>query len=61
MRLISQLTDGVSGVPQKLLNYFNSTDILTSFTLPAAGVFPVILVLDFSDSEFGIVAAGSSL
>ena len=61
MRLISQLTDGVSGVPQKLLNYFNSTDILTSFTLPPAGVFPAILVLNFSDSEFGIVAAGSSL
>ena len=43
-RLISQLIEGSSRVPQKLLNYCNGTAILTSFILPAAGGFPVILI-----------------
>ena len=45
MRLISQLTNGISRVLQKLLKYFNGTAILTSFVFPAAGVFSVILIL----------------
>ena len=60
MRLISQLIKGISRVPQKLLKYFNGTAILTSFVLPLVGVFPVIFILDWNDSEFTIAACGSS-
>ena len=50
-RLISQLVKSISRVQQKLLNYFNGTATSTSFVLPAAGVFPVILTLNLNDSE----------
>ena len=46
IRLISQLINGISRILQKWLKYFNGTIILTSFVLPAAGVFPVIFILD---------------
>ena len=52
MRLISQLIKGISRVLQKLLKYFNGTTILTSFVLPVAGVFPVILILNLNDSDY---------
>ena len=52
MRLSLQLTVGISKVIQKLLKYFNGTTILTSFVLPAAGVFPLTLILDSNDLEF---------
>ena len=45
-RLISQLINGISRVLQKLLKYFDSTIISTSFVLPSSGVFPVIFVLN---------------
>ena len=43
MRLISQLVNGISKVPQKLPKDFNGTTISTSFVSPAAEVFHVIL------------------
>ena len=61
MRLISQLINDISRVLQKLLKCFNGTAILTSFVLPAAGVFPVILVLYLTDSDSVILSFGSSL
>ena len=51
MRLTSQLIKGISRVLQKLLKYFNGTVISTYFSLPAAGVFPVIFILDLNDSK----------
>ena len=45
-RLISQLINGISRVLQKLLKYFESIIISTSFVLPSSGVFPVIFVLN---------------
>ena len=45
-RIISQLINGISRVLQKLLKYFDSTIISTSFVLPSSGVFPVIFVLN---------------
>ena len=51
IRLTSQLINGISRVLQKLLKYFNGTIISTSFVLPAAGVFPVIFILDLNDSD----------
>ena len=61
MRLTSQLNNGISRVLQKLLKYFNKTIISTSFTLPAAGVFPVIFILDLNDSESSKLSFGSAL
>ena len=61
MRLILQLIKGISGVFPKLLKYFNGNAILKSFVLPAAGVFPVVLILNVNDSEFTILSFGSSL
>ena len=46
MRLISQWINRISRVLQKLLKYFNSTTISTSFVLPSSGVFPAIWVLN---------------
>ena len=46
MRLISQLIKNISSVLQKVLKYFNDIAISTFFALPAAGVFPVILILN---------------
>ena len=45
MRLISQLTNGISRVFQKLLNYFNNTMISISF-VPPSPVWPVIFWLN---------------
>ena len=50
MRLISQSINGISRVFQKLLKYLNCTIISTSFALLSAGVFPVILDLNYSES-----------
>ena len=61
MRLISQFINGISGLLQKLVKYFNDTAILTSFVFPATVVFPVILILYLNDSDSAIVSLGSSL
>ena len=61
MRLTSQLVKGISRVLQKLLKYFNGTGILTSFVLPAAGVFPVILILNLNDLDSIMLSLGLSL
>ena len=45
-RLILQIINGISRVLQKLLKYFESIIISTSFVLPSSGVFPVIFVLN---------------
>ena len=39
MRLISQLSKGISRGLQRLFKYFNGTVILTSFLISSAGVF----------------------
>ena len=51
MRLISHLVNGISSVLQKLIKYFNGAVTSTSFVLPAAGVFPVILILHLNNSD----------
>ena len=48
MRLILQLINGISRVFQILFKYFNGIAISTSFALPGAGVFPVILILNLN-------------
>ena len=52
MRLISQLINSISRVLQKLLKYFNGSANSTSFVLPAAGIFPVVLILNLNDSDY---------
>ena len=42
MRLISQLSKDISRFLQKILKYFNSTSISTSFVLPSASFFSVV-------------------
>ena len=49
MILISQLISDISGVVQKLCQYFNDTIISTSFILPTARVFSLNLTLDLND------------
>ena len=61
MRLILQLINGISKVLQNLLKYFNGIDILTSFTLSAAGFFLIILILDLNDLLFSNTAVDLSL
>ena len=61
IRLTSQLIKCISRVLQKLLKYFNDTIISTSFVLSAAGVFPVIFILDLNDLDCTILSPGSSL
>ena len=61
IKLTSQLIKDISRVLQKLLKYFNGTIISTYFSLPEAGVFPVIFILDLKDSEFAKLSFGSSL
>ena len=61
MILTSQLIDEISRVLQKLLKYFRGTIISTSFSLPASGVFPVIVILDLNDSESAKLSSSSSL
>ena len=57
-RLTSHFINGISRVLQKLLKCFDGIIILTSFVLPAAGVFPVIFALDLNDSEFAKLSFG---
>ena len=45
IRFVSQLINGMSNVLQKLLKYFKSTTISTSFSVLLFSNFPVILVL----------------
>ena len=47
IRLLSQLIKQISRVLQKLLKYFTSTAILTSFALSAAGSFSSYFYLGF--------------
>ena len=54
MKLISQLINGISKLLQILLKFFNGTTISLYFVLPAAGVFPVILIFDMNDLELTI-------
>ena len=61
IKLTSQLIKGISRVLKKLLKYFNRTIISTSFSLPAAGVFPVTFILDLNDLESAKLSFGSSL
>ena len=60
MKLTSQLVNGISRVLQNLLKYFNGLAISTCFVLPAAGVFPVIFILDLNDSDCVMVSLVSS-
>ena len=61
MRLISQLVNGISRVLQKLNKYFNGAAISTSFVLPAAGIFPVILFFNLNGSDCVILSFRSFL
>ena len=49
MKLISQLINGISGVLQKLLKYFNFTIISSSF-IKSAPVSPVIFCLNLNEA-----------
>ena len=49
IKLISELIKEISRVLQKLLKYFHGTIISTSFSLPPAGVFPVMFILNIND------------
>ena len=60
-RLIAQLTNDISRALQKLVKDFSGTAISTFFVLPAAGVFPIILVLYLNYSDCGILSFRSSL
>ena len=61
IRLISQLIHDILRVIQKLLKYFNGTDISKHFVLRSSGVFPVILILDLNDSDSVILSFDSYL
>ena len=61
IKLTLQLIGNISRVLQKLLKYFNGAIISTSFVLPAAGVFPVIFILDLNDSDYVMLLLESSL
>ena len=61
IRLISQLINDILRGIQKLLKYFNGTDISKIFVLWASGVFPVILILDLNDSDSVVLSFDSSL
>ena len=56
MKLISQSIKTISRVFRKVLKYFNSTAISTSFVLPQSVVLPVILIFDLNDGEFTLAA-----
>ena len=47
IRLTSRLINGISCVLQKLLKYFSSTIMSTSFVFPLLGVFPVFFYFRF--------------
>ena len=57
--LISQLTEGISSVPKKLLRYFNRTIISTSFVTPFP-VCPVICCLNLNEILL-LLLAGKSI
>ena len=57
----SQFIIGISRLLQKLLKYFNGTNISTSFVLPSTEVFLVLFTLYLNDSEFAKLTLGSSL
>ena len=61
MILISQLINDNSRVLQKLLKYFSDRTTSTSYVLPSADVFPVIVILDLHDWESAELLFGSSL
>ena len=61
IRIISQLIHDILRAIQKLLKYFNGTDISKYFVLRSSGVFPVILILDLNDSDSVILSFDSSL
>ena len=61
MRSISKLINGISRVFQKLLKCFNGNAFSTSFVLPTAGAFYVILILYLNDSDCVILSFRSSL
>ena len=61
MRLVSQMINGISRVLQELRKQFNGTAISTSFVLPAAGAFPIILTVYLNDLDCVILSFGSSL
>ena len=61
IRLSSQLINGISRVPRKLLKCFDGTIVSTSFVLPLAGVFPVISTLNLNYPESVKLLFGSSL
>ena len=46
---------------QKLLNYFNSTTVSTSYVLAASAVYLVALALNLYDSESVMLSTESSL
>ena len=68
MRLISQFTNGISSVLQKLLKYFNGT-IIPTFFVPSFPVEQVIFCLNLNKALFpgklatapASIKAGSSL
>ena len=60
MSSTSQLIKSISGVLQKLLNYFNGTIISTPFTSPSSFVWPVIFVLNLNESVV-LVAVKSTI
>ena len=61
IRLISRLINDILRAIQKLLKYFNGTDISKYFVLRSSGVFPVILILHLNDSDSVRLSFDSSL
>ena len=55
------MINGILRGIQKLLKYFNGTDISKKFVLWASAVFPVILILDLNDSDSVVLSFDSSL
>ena len=52
MTFIMQLNRGTYRVLQKILFiYFSGRAILTSFILPAVGIYPIVLALNLNASE----------
>lgn len=47
-RFTSQWIGAILRILQKLLKYFNGTAVSTSLVLPAAGVLPIILALNYN-------------
>ena len=61
MRLISHLMKDISRALQKLLKYFNSNVISTSFVLPSSVLISVIYTFSLNGAEFAKVSFGLSL